>query len=107
MAKERADHATAARRLERPRELCRQTFTSQAALDAAQNQLDTLNGQPAVAQAALESARVTRTDRPRPAMTSAGVLRIRDPRCSFPGNPYLLPPCRPSHGASSSVRASC
>ena len=60
VAKDRADLATAQRNLDRQRELFRQKFISQAALDQAQNQVDTLNGQIAVNQAALEAARVTR-----------------------------------------------
>lgn len=58
--KDRSDLATAMRNLERQRELFRTKFISQAALDQAQNQVDTLNGQIAVDQAALESARVSR-----------------------------------------------
>ncbi|HEX5128902.1 MAG TPA: efflux RND transporter periplasmic adaptor subunit [Usitatibacter sp.] len=58
--KDRADLANAQRNLERQRELFRTKFISQAALDVAQNQVDTLNGQMAVDQAALESARVAR-----------------------------------------------
>jgi RND family efflux transporter MFP subunit len=60
VAKDRADLATAMRNLDRQRELFRQKFISQSALDAAQNQVDTLNGQLAVDQAALEAVRVTR-----------------------------------------------
>jgi RND family efflux transporter MFP subunit len=60
VAKDRADLATALRNLERQRELFTQKFISQSALDAAQNQVDTLNGQLAVDQAALESVRVAR-----------------------------------------------
>ena len=60
VAKDRADVANAQRNLERQRELFRTKFISQAALDQAQNQVDTLNGQLAVDQAALESARVSR-----------------------------------------------
>ena len=58
--KDRADLATAQRNLERQRELFRQKFVSQAALDAVQNQVDTLNGQLAIDTAAIESARVAR-----------------------------------------------
>ena len=58
--KDRADLASAARNLERQRELFVQKFISQSALDIAQNQVDSLNGQLAVDQAALEAARVTR-----------------------------------------------
>ena len=60
VAKDRADLANAQRNLERQRELFRTKFISQAALDQAQNQVDTLNGQLAVDQAALESVRVSR-----------------------------------------------
>ena len=60
VSKDRADLATAQRTLERQRELFTQKFISQSALDAAQNQVDTLNGQLAVDQAALEVARVAR-----------------------------------------------
>src|SRR5258706_3740199 len=58
--KDKADLATAARNLERQRELFRTKFISQAALDVAQNQVDTLNGQLAVDSAAVEAARVAR-----------------------------------------------
>src|SRR3954470_7891107 len=58
--KDRADLATATRNLERQRELFTQKFISQAALDTAQNQVDTLKGQLAVDLAAVESARVAR-----------------------------------------------
>jgi RND family efflux transporter MFP subunit len=58
--KDRADLATAGRDLERQRELFRQKFISQAALDVVQNKVDTLKGQLAVDQAAAESMRVAR-----------------------------------------------
>jgi RND family efflux transporter MFP subunit len=58
--KDRADLATAQRNLARQRELFQQKFVSQAALDAVQNQVDTLNGQLAIDTAAIESARVAR-----------------------------------------------
>ncbi|MEO5677458.1 MAG: efflux RND transporter periplasmic adaptor subunit [Usitatibacter sp.] len=60
VAKDRADLATATRSFERQRELFAQKFISQAALDTAQNQVDTLKGQLAVDQAALEAVRVAR-----------------------------------------------
>ncbi len=60
VAKDRADLATAARSFDRQRELFGQKFISQAALDTAQNQVDTLKGQLAVDQAALEAVRVAR-----------------------------------------------
>jgi RND family efflux transporter MFP subunit len=58
--KDKADLATAERNLERQRELIRQKFISQAALDTAQNQVDTLKGQLAVDTAAVEGMRVAR-----------------------------------------------
>jgi RND family efflux transporter MFP subunit len=76
VAKDRSDISTAQRNLERQRELFNQKFISQAALDQAQNQVDTLNGQLAVDQAALESARVAR-----------GYTEIR---ASFPGRTGVI-----------------
>lgn len=61
LAKDRADLANAERNLERQRELFRQRFISQAALDTAQNQVDSLRGQVAVDLAALQASRVTRS----------------------------------------------
>jgi RND family efflux transporter MFP subunit len=58
--KDRADLATAQRNLARQRELFQQKFISQAALDTVQNQVDTLTGQIAIDQAAVEGARVAR-----------------------------------------------
>ena len=58
--KDRGDLATAMRNLDRQRELFGQKFISHAALDTAQNQVDTLTGQLAVDQAAAEAARVAR-----------------------------------------------
>ncbi len=56
--KDRADLANGQRTLERQRQLFAQKFISQSALDAAQNQVETLAGQLAVDLAAVESARV-------------------------------------------------
>jgi RND family efflux transporter MFP subunit len=58
--KDRADLATANRNLERQRELFNQKFISQAALDTAQNQVDTLKGQLAVDSAAVDAMKVAR-----------------------------------------------
>jgi RND family efflux transporter MFP subunit len=58
--KDKSDLAAATRNFERQNELFRQQFISRAALDAAQNRVDTLTGQLAVDQAALEAARVGR-----------------------------------------------
>jgi len=59
-SKARADLVNAERNLERQRELFRQKFISQAALDAAQNQVDGLRGALGVDQAEVEATRVTR-----------------------------------------------
>jgi RND family efflux transporter MFP subunit len=56
--KDRADLANAQRTLERQHQLFEQKFISQSALDAAQNQVETLRGQLAVDLAAVESTRV-------------------------------------------------
>jgi len=58
LTKDRADLANAERNLERQRELFRQKFISQAALDTAQNQVDGLRGQLAVDHASAETSRV-------------------------------------------------
>ena len=55
--KDRADLANAQRTLERQRQLFEQKFISQSALDAAQNQVETLKGQLAVDLAAVEGTR--------------------------------------------------
>ena len=57
--KDKADLSTAQRNLERQRGLMQQKFISQAALDTAQNQVDTLTGQLANDTAAVESARAS------------------------------------------------
>ena len=77
--KDKADLATAARNLERQRELFAQKFISQAALDVAQNQVDTLNGQLAVDTAAVESARVARgyTEIRAPFAGRTGLIGVR------------------------------
>lgn len=56
--KDQADLATAERNLDRQRELFRQKFVSQSALDTVQNQVDTLTGQLAIDRAAVDAARV-------------------------------------------------
>src|SRR3954471_129142 len=58
--KDRADVSTAQRNLERQRDLFKQKFISQAALDTAQNLVDTLTGQLAIDTAAVEGSRVAR-----------------------------------------------
>lgn len=61
LTKSRADLANAARNLQRQRELFNQKFISQTALDAAQNQVDSLSAQVAADQASVESSRVARS----------------------------------------------
>ena len=56
--KDKSDLSTAQRNLARQRDLMQQKFISQAALDTAQNQVDTLTGQLAIDTAAVEAARV-------------------------------------------------
>jgi RND family efflux transporter MFP subunit len=58
--KDKADLATAERNLKRQKDLFDQKFISQAALDTAQNQVDTLKGQIAVDMAAADGARIAR-----------------------------------------------
>lgn len=60
LAKSRADLRNAERNLERQRELYRQNFISQAALDVAENQADALRGQLAVDQATVQANLVAR-----------------------------------------------
>lgn len=87
VAKDRADLATAMRNLERQRELFRQKFISQSALDTAQNQVDTLQGQLAVDQAALEAVRVTRgyTEIRAPFVGRTGAIGVRAGSLVQPG----------------------
>jgi len=77
--KDRSDFSTAQRNLERQVELFNQKFISQAALDAARNQVDTLTGQLAIDRAAVEAARValayTRIRAPFAGRT--GVINVR------------------------------
>ncbi len=54
----RAELRNAERNLERQRELFRQNFISQAALDVAENQVDAMRGQFAVDQATVQANRI-------------------------------------------------
>jgi RND family efflux transporter MFP subunit len=94
VAKDRADLANAQRNLERQRELFRQKFISQAALDTAQNAVDTLNGQLAVDQAALESARVARgyTELRAPFAGRTGSISVRAGSLVQPGGSSATTP---------------
>ncbi|HEV7928869.1 MAG TPA: efflux RND transporter periplasmic adaptor subunit, partial [Nitrosospira sp.] len=60
LAKSRAELRNAERNLERQRELFEQHFISQAALDVAQNQVDSLRAQLAVDQATVQANRIAR-----------------------------------------------
>lgn len=60
LAKSRADLRNAERNLERQRELFRQNFISQAALDVAENQVEALRGQLAMDQATVQANRIAR-----------------------------------------------
>ena len=60
LAKSRADLRNAERNLERQRELFRQNFISQAALDVAENQVDALRAQLAVDEATVQANRIAR-----------------------------------------------
>ncbi len=77
--KDRFDLATAQRNLERQRELFREKFISQAALDVSQNQVDTLSGQLAIDLAAVEAAKVARayTEIRAPFSGRTGVINVR------------------------------
>jgi RND family efflux transporter MFP subunit len=85
--KDRSDLATAQRNLERQRELFRQKFIAQAALDTAQNQVDTLKGQLAVDLAAGEAARVARgyTEIRAPFSGRTGAINVRAGSLVQPG----------------------
>lgn len=77
--KDQADLATAQRNLDRQRELFRQKFVSQAALDTVQNQVDTLGGQIAIDRAAVEAARVALayTEIRAPFAGRTGIINVR------------------------------
>jgi RND family efflux transporter MFP subunit len=77
--KDRADFATAQRNLQRQVELFNQKFISQAALDAVQNQVDTLTGQLAIDRAAVDGARValTYTEIRAPFAGRTGIINVR------------------------------
>ncbi|MEO6824053.1 MAG: efflux RND transporter periplasmic adaptor subunit [Nitrosospira sp.] len=60
LAKSRADLRNAERNLKRQRELFQQQFISEAALEVAQNQVDSLRGQFAVDEATVRATRVAR-----------------------------------------------
>ena len=86
--KDQADLATAQRNLERQRELFRQKFISQAALDTVQNSVDTLTGQIAIDRAAVEAARVALgyTEIRAPFAGRTGTINVRPGSLVQPGS---------------------
>ncbi|HET7402381.1 MAG TPA: efflux RND transporter periplasmic adaptor subunit [Usitatibacter sp.] len=85
--KDRADLATAQRNLQRQRDLFEQKFIAQAALDTAQNQVDTLNGQLGIDLAAVEGAKVARayTEIRAPFSGRTGLINVRAGSLVQPG----------------------
>jgi RND family efflux transporter MFP subunit len=85
--KDRADFATAKRNLARQQELFQQKFISQAALDTVQNQVDTLTGQLAIDQAAVEGARaaIAYTQIRAPFSGRTGTISVRAGSLAQPG----------------------
>jgi len=79
VVKDEADLANARRNLDRQQELFRQKFISQAALDTAQNSVDTLGGQLAIDRAATEAAKValTYTAIRAPFAGRTGIINVR------------------------------
>ena len=86
--KDKADLATARRNLERNLDLFRQKFIAQAALDTAQNSVDTLAAQLGVDNAALEASRVARAyDEIRaPFAGRTGAIAVREGSLVQPGS---------------------
>jgi len=97
--KDRADLATAERNLVRQRDLFQQKFISQAALDTAQNQVDTLKGQLAVDTAAAEAARVARaySEIRAPFSGRTGVISVREGSLVQPGGVTTATPTTASN----------
>jgi RND family efflux transporter MFP subunit len=78
--KDKADLSTAERNLARNRDLMQEKFISASALDTAQNQVDTLKGQLAIDEAAVEAAKVARAfdDIRAPFAGRTGIINVRD-----------------------------
>src|SRR5579862_305061 len=85
--KDNFDISTNKRNLDRQKDLFNQKFIAQAALDVAQNQVDTLEGQLAVDRAAADAARVARgyTEIRAPFAGRTGVIGIREGGLVQPG----------------------
>jgi RND family efflux transporter MFP subunit len=86
--KDKADLANAQRNLVRNQDLFKQKFISQAALDTAQNSVDTLSAQLRVDSAALESARVSRAynEIHAPFAGRTGTIGVREGSLVQPGS---------------------
>lgn len=86
--KDKADLGTAKRNLDRNEDLFRQKFIAQAALDTAQNSVDTLTAQLGVDNAALEASRVARAyDEIRASFAGrTGTIGVRDGSLVQPGS---------------------
>ena len=85
--KDKFDLATNKRNLERQQDLYRQKFISQAALDVAQNQVDTVEGQLGVDTASADAMRVARayTEIRAPFAGRTGVIGVREGSLVQPG----------------------
>lgn len=92
LARSRIDLLNAERHLERQRELFRQQFISQAALDTAQSQTDGLRSQLASDQAALRATQVTRsfTEITAPISGRTGVIPVSPGSLVQPGNSMAI-----------------
>ena len=93
LAKSNAELANAVRNLKRQRELFQQKFISQAALDTAQNQVDSLQGQLDADRAAVQANRVIRgfTEITAPISGRTGVIPVHpgslvQPNIAIPGS---------------------
>ncbi|HST02917.1 MAG TPA: efflux RND transporter periplasmic adaptor subunit [Usitatibacter sp.] len=86
--KDKADLATSRRNLERNQDLFRQKFIAQAALDTAQNSVDTLTAQLGVDNAALEASRVARAydEIHAPFAGRTGAIGVREGSLVQPGS---------------------
>jgi RND family efflux transporter MFP subunit len=90
--KDKFDLSTNKRNLDRQKDLFHQKFIAQAALDVAQNQVDTLEGQLAVDTAAADAARVARgyTEIRAPFAGRTGVIGVREGGLVQPGTGMIL-----------------
>ncbi len=92
LAKSRAELKNAERNLERQRELFRQGFISQAALDRVQNQVDGLRGQLEFDQATVEAMHVARsfTEITAPIAGRTGAIPVHQGSLVLPNDPVMV-----------------